>query len=210
MKRTLLSLATLGLAAAAVAQQADPESNFGSLYPTSGRSYIESRTAMRKGDIVTIVVDEKIDGSFSSSTTATKKDSTTVGRSEVPILGDVLKWLKIPSLGVLGNKSSSADSTVAGNGTSTNANKLTGTIALTVVDVMPNGNLLVEGTKDLYLNKEKVTFTVTGMIRRDDVRPDNTVLSQNVANAEIRATGRGLIADRQRRGVLTRILDWLF
>ena len=209
MKKLLIPVLVLA-ATAAGAQTVDPESNYGSLYPKSSRSMIESRTAMRKGDIITIVIAEALNGQLGSTTTATKKDSTQIGRSEVPILGDVLKWLRIPSLGVLGNKSSSADSTITGTGVSTTQNRLNGRVAVTVVDVMPNGNLVIEGKKNLLINKENVTITLSGMVRRDDVRLDNTVLSDNVAEAEIRATGRGVIADRQRRGFLTRILDWLF
>ncbi|MGV3614634.1 MAG: flagellar basal body L-ring protein FlgH [Fimbriimonas sp.] len=208
--KKLLILAGLGLATLGAAQTADPETNFGSLFPKNSRGFIESRTAMRKGDILTIVVSEQFTGALGSTTTATKTDSTKVGRSEIPILGDVLKWLRIPSLGILGNKSSSAESQVNGAGTTTSQNRLNGKVAVTVVDVMPNGNLVIEGKKNLHLNKETVTITLSGMVRRDDVRADNTVLSDNVAEAEIRATGRGVIADRQRRGFVTRILDWLF
>lgn len=200
----------MALAAIGAAQTADPETNFGSLYPKGSRSMIESRTAMRKGDILTIVVSEQFTGTLGSTTNATKTDSSKVGRSDIPILGDVLKWLKIPSLGVLGNKSSSAEASNQGTGTTTAQNRLTGKAAVTVIDVLPNGNLVVEGKKNLHLNKETVTITISGVVRRDDVRGDNTVLSENVAEAEIRATGRGLIADRQRRGILTRILDWLY
>lgn len=203
-------IGAMALAAVSAAQTADPETNFGSLYPKSSRSMIESRTAMRKGDILTIVVSEQFTGTLGSTTNATKTDSSKVGRSDIPILGDVLKWLKIPSLGVLGNKSSSAEASNQGTGTTTAQNRLTGKAAVTVVDVLPNGNLVVEGKKNLHLNKETVTITISGVVRRDDVRADNTVLSENVAEAEIRASGRGLIADRQRRGILTRILDWLY
>lgn len=205
-----LVLAVASIALPASAQTVDPETNFGSLFPKNSTSLIAARTATRKGDIVTIVVNEQFAGNLTSTTTATKADSNRVGRSELPILGDVLKWLRIPSLGVLGNKSSSADSTVSGTGTSVANNRLNGRLAVTVIEVLPNGNMIVEGKKNLLLNKETVTITISGVIRRDDVRADNTVLSENVADAEIRASGRGVIADRQRRGILTRILDWLF
>lgn len=200
----------LALACAAQAQVADSESNFGSLYPKVSRSFIESRTATRKGDVLTVIVDERMDGSLAATTTATKKDTTTVGRTELPGVTDVLKWLRIPTFGILGNKSSNADSSVAGNGTTTSQQRLTGRLTVTVIEVQPNGNLQIEGSKTLLLNKERVNFVVSGIVRRDDILPDNTVLSSKVAEAEIRATGRGLISDRQRRGILTRVLEWLF
>jgi flagellar L-ring protein precursor FlgH len=80
-----------------------------------------------------------------------------------------------------------------------------------VKEVLPNGNLVLEGTRDLKLNKETQQIVISGIVRRDDVRPDNTVLSENMAMAEIRSMGTGgVIADRQRRGILTRLVDFLF
>lgn len=210
MKKTLLILAFAIVSVAAQAQTVDPKNNLGSLFPQGTRSMIESRTAMRKGDTLTIVVSESLTGSLNSTTVANKKDSNVVQRSEMPILSDVLKWLKVPSLGVIGNKSSGATSTVSGDGTTTSTNKLNGRVAVTVREVMPNGNMVIEGGKSIFLNKDQVEITVTGIVRRDDVRPDNTVLSENVVDAQIKASGRGVIADRQRRGILTRIMDWLF
>lgn len=210
MKKALLILVTTGCGMVVHAQTVDPQNNLGSLFPQNSRSYIESRTAMRKGDILTIVVSENLTGSLNSSTVANKKDSNAIQRSEMPILSDVLKWLKVPSLGVIGNKSSGATSTVSGDGTTATTNKLNGRVAVTVREVMPNGNLLVEGGKSIFLNKDQVEITISGVVRRDDVRSDNTVLSENIMDAQIKATGRGVIADRQRRGILTRIMDWLF
>ena len=74
----------------------------------------------------------------------------------------------------------------------------------------PNGNMLVEGTRMVKLNKEDQAITFSGTIRSDDVRADNTILSENIAEVRITNVGKGLISDRQRRGIITRILDWLF
>lgn len=70
--------------------------------------------------------------------------------------------------------------------------------------------MVIKGTRSVTVNKEVQTFVLTGTIRRDDVRSDNTVLSENIANADIRLEGKGTIHDRTRRGLLTQILDWLF
>lgn len=70
--------------------------------------------------------------------------------------------------------------------------------------------MVVEGTRVIKVNKEEQMITFTGIVREDDVLADNTVLSERVAEAKITNLGKGLAADRQRRGIITRILDWLF
>jgi flagellar L-ring protein precursor FlgH len=83
-------------------------------------------------------------------------------------------------------------------------------MSVIVREVTPSGQLVVEGTRSLVTNRETQTLVLSGIVRRDDIRADNTVLSTNLADAEIRMEGKGLIADRQRRGILTQIMDWLF
>ena len=70
--------------------------------------------------------------------------------------------------------------------------------------------MLIEGARLVKVNNETQNLVLTGIVRPDDVRSDNTVASENLANAEIKSEGIGLIVDRQRRGLLTRLLDWLF
>lgn len=209
MRNAFLVLLSL-LAVDAVAQDSDPMTNFGSIYPRRSANLIETRNAMRKGDLVTIVIREQTQANFQAATTATKQDTTEVERSNLPFVNDVLRWLRIPNLSsILAPKSTGANSTVNGAGTTTANSVFNGRIAVTVVDVRGN-NLVIQGTKEILLNKERVTLTFSGVIRRDDVRPDNSILSENVADARIEATGRGVISDRQRRGLLTQVLDWLF
>jgi flagellar L-ring protein precursor FlgH len=70
--------------------------------------------------------------------------------------------------------------------------------------------MVIEGTRMVKVNKEDQAITFAGIVRADDVRADNTVLSENIAEVRITNVGKGLISDRQRRGIITRILDWLF
>jgi flagellar L-ring protein precursor FlgH len=72
------------------------------------------------------------------------------------------------------------------------------------------GNLIIEGSRKIVINKDTQLFKLTGLVRRDDILPDNSVLSEKLAQAEIRLEGKGQIADRQRKGLLTQVLDWLF
>lgn len=211
MKATIsLTIVATGstLASAQSSFQVDPVKNDGSLYGTRSHSLFASRTAMNKGDIVTIIISEQSAAQLSASTTATKKDTNVVD----PTRSSVLNWLNLPVVSAFtGANSSGANSSVAGAGTTTGSSNFTATMSAIVREVLPNGNMVVEGTRDLKLNKETHTIVISGIIRRDDVRPDNTVLSANLAMAEIRSfASGGVIADRQRRGILTRILDFLF
>lgn len=206
--RTVPTLLVLALAACAVAQQADSEKNFGSLFPTSGSTnYYSRRTAHQVGDILTIVINEANAATLGATTTATKTDSNVVNATASPFLS----WLNIPGISaLLGGGSTGATSSVAGTGQTTNNQTWTAMIAVVIKSIDTNGNFIIEGSKWLKVNKESQNLLITGMVRPDDVQTGNQVLSQNVANAKITTEGKGLIADRQRRGLLTRILEWMF
>ncbi|HWA82753.1 MAG TPA: flagellar basal body L-ring protein FlgH [Fimbriimonadaceae bacterium] len=199
----LACCAAFALAVVAGAQT-NSEDNYGSLFPPKFKNPFLDRTARNVGDILTVVVSENATSNVTASTTATKKDSNAV---TAPFVGS----LKIPLLKqIIGDLSTTADSSVAGAGNSTNTSTLSAKVAVIVKEVMPNGNLVVEGTRWVKVNKEETNITFTGIVRRDDVRADDTVLSENVAEAKITNVSKGLIAERQRKGFLTRLLDWLF
>ena len=85
--------------------------------------------------------------------------------------------------------------------------KMEARIAAIVRDVKPNGNLVIEATRMVELNKEKVNITLSGVVRAEDVRADNTVPSYNVAMADIKYKTNGPASDGAKRGWLTRIID---
>jgi len=206
--RSVIFFAGLSMASSAFAQQVDSEKNLGSLFPSSGsQSYYSKRTAHQKGDLLTIVINETSAASLGATTNSAKTDSNVVN----PLTAPLLNWLSVPVLSALmGGGSNGATSTTAGSGTTTNNQTFTAMIAVVIKEVTPEGNFLIEGTKWLKVNKESQNLMLTGIVRPDDVQSNNQVLSQNVANAKITTDGKGLIADRQRRGILTRIMEWLF
>ncbi len=197
----------------AASAQIKSEENFGSLVPTNYRSPILDRIARNVGDILTVIVSENTSSNMAGSTSATKKDTNSVNagfvgslRTAIPALNRILSPLG-PGLS---NLNDGANSSVAGSGSSTNSTQLTAKVSVIVKQVLPNGNLVVEGTRWVKVNKEETNLTFTGVIRRDDVRYDNTVFSENVADAKMTNSSKGLVADRQRKGFITRLLDWLF
>lgn len=200
MRPTVLSL-MFALSVGSGAQVIDKNDNPGSLTPQKG--YVnptEDRTAHRVGDLVTIIVSETSAANFSASLKATKSDSTKV---EQQLFMKTLDRIFKPW-------ATSSSSNISGDGTATQNGSMSAKIAAVVTHVMPNGAMVIEGRKTLIVNNETQTYKISGVIRRDDITSTNSVTSDSLAEAEIVMTGKGVIHDRQRRGLLTQILDWLF
>ena len=197
MKKLLTILSLLLLSGAAIAQVSDD--NPGSLWPSTYKNPLVDRTAKRTGDILTVIINENTAASWAATTATGKTDSTSIQQPNIPILGGLFKALGI-----------GATSTTSGTGTTTQAGSLVAKMTVVVQKVIPNGNLVIKGTRFVKVNKETQLVTMTGVVRLDDVKPDNTVLSEKIAEAQISSDGKGQIADRQRQGILTRLLSWLF
>lgn len=200
MKKLLVaSLATLA-AATSLAQVGGDKGNPGSLFDPTYRNPFADNVARMAGDVLTVIVDETTLANFSAKTEASKNDSSSI---TTQFFNGLLDRLIRPL-------STGGTSTVSGDGKTSQQSRMSARISVIVKQVMPNGNLIVEGHRSLITNKQTQTLVFSGMVRPADIRPDNTVLSVNVAEAEIKMDGTGLIADRQRKGILTKILDWLF
>ncbi len=186
---------------------ADSRANYGSLVPRRYRNLFLTRTARGVGDVVTIIVSESSASSFSANTTATKKDTTATGPNSVPLVD----FLRVGLLStILRPQSTNANSTVSGAGSTAQQGRFSARLSAVVKAVLPNGTMLIEGSRMVKVNNETQNLVLTGIVRPDDVRSDNTVLSESLASAEIKSEGIGLVVDRQRRGILTRLIDWLF
>lgn len=197
MNRLLLTF--FAFAFALVSRGQDLKENPGSLFNQAAKNPFTDRTACKVGDIVTILISESSVASFQASTQASKSTSNNVAKG----LGPVLQSL-IPAL------SYGADSKFSGGGSTTHTGRFLASMSVKVVQVLPNGNLVVEGCREIKVNKDWQYFKLSGVLRRDDIRSDNTILSEKIADAQITAESKGTISDKQRRGIITRILDWLF
>jgi flagellar L-ring protein precursor FlgH len=160
-------------------------------------SLYEDHRAGRPGDIVFIVISE----SATAAHTATRSN----GKSSEVQAGPGTGWLDfIPSIGFGGDLSTSAQ------GSSQRRNVLSTRIATTVSGLTPEGNLMIEGERTVRVNHDLQVIRIIGEVRPEDVRPDNTVLSQHVANAAIEYEGPDPGRPGKKAGIITRILGWLF
>lgn len=198
MRWTVVALMVVGVNVA-IPQVIQKSQSAGSLWNSSAKSLFLDHTACKEGDVVTILISESSVASFAAQTGTSKTDSNTISKALGPILQNLIpNWF------------TGANSSNSGQGSTNQTGKLAARMSAVVKKVFPNGTMLIEGTRNVIVNKETQTFRLSGIVRREDVRSDNTVRSESLAEAEIRMDGKGAISDRQRRGFLTRLLDWLF
>ena len=166
---------------------------------TEGTSYgvFADRKAHNVGDTLTIVISEKTTTTQTKSRKNGKSASTTLNAGT-----GIFDFLTSASAGA-------SDSWKA-DGSAKDSSNFSGNIAVTVVEVQPNGNMVVEGTQSIWQNKDEHKITLRGIVRRDDVTYENTVPSTKVADATVRFDGKGPLNAKQRQGILTQILNILF
>jgi len=179
-----------------------PQRTDGSLYQdTYGLSLFGDRKAHFVGDIITITLSEST-VSKKSSNVNVKKDNSTVFNSGGTLLGNV------PTLKGMGFETNIAQNRkFGGNSGADQSNSLQGNITVTVAEIMPNGNLIVRGEKWMTLNSGDEFIRISGIVRADDVAPDNTVLSTRLANAKISYSGTGTLADSQNMGWISKFFN---
>jgi len=182
----------------------------GSIWQASSRSITEDVKAYQRGDIITIVISETSTASKQAATSTERSSSVTAG---IPNLLGLEKFGMIKNNLDLNNLiNASGDSKYAGTGSTSRQDNLTATISAKVTDVLANGNLQIEGRRNVKVNGEDQEIILTGTVRPVDISTNNTVNSIFVADAKISYSGRGVISDRQSPGWLMNILDkiWPF
>lgn len=178
----------------------------GSLFSEAVGGYFEDTRALRVGDIVLIRIDETADASGDSTTQLSRDSKFDAGVTNVLGLVGALK-AAAPAFDPSTLLSYFSQSDFDGRGNTSRKGELRGTVAVRVSREMPNGDLFLEGTKVILINNEEYHLYVSGLVRRADIAEDNSVPSSRIADAEIEFTGRGDIADQQRKGVLGRAID---
>ncbi|HLJ47623.1 MAG TPA: flagellar basal body L-ring protein FlgH [Bryobacteraceae bacterium] len=171
-----------------------PVSSPGSIWNQSARfsDLAMDLRAKRVGDEVTVLVSEN-SSAVATGDVKTQRQSSV--NSSITALAGVKK-----ATGALANLANANTQTqLQGQGSTTRTATLTATLTAHVVEVLPNGNLLIESVKHIQVNSEDQTITVRGIIRPIDVQNDNTVPSARVGQMELRVNGKGVVADAIRR-----------
>jgi flagellar L-ring protein precursor FlgH len=182
----------------------------GSIWQKSSTGVTEDFKARRRGDIITIIISETASASKAAKTDTSRSTAITAG---IPNLMGIQTGGLSNTVGDLSKLiSASTDSTYAGSGSTSRQETLNATISAKVIDVLPNGNLQIEGRRDVKVNNEDQIIIIEGTVRPADISANNTVNSGFLADARITYTGKGIISDRQSPGWLMNIIDkiWPF
>ncbi|MDO3385079.1 flagellar basal body L-ring protein FlgH [Gilvimarinus sp. SDUM040013] len=179
----------------------EPINTSGSLFQSKqGMTLFTDAKARNVGDIITIVLSERTVSSKSAGVNVTKESSTSLPAGTIFGMSPTLDGSPFDT-------SVSQDRDFAGDSGADQSNSLTGSIAVTVADVMPNGNLVVRGEKWMTLNRGDEFIRVSGILRSEDISPQNTVPSTRLANAQISYSGTGELASSQNMGWLSKFFN---
>lgn len=173
-----------------------------SLYSTTKGEY-------KIGDIITIMILD----SFSASTSAsTSTDKESEKQLQFEGFEDILGMTYVfgqpidmnPGFGL------DAQNEFDGSGSSRRSSTVTGTITGQITEIISNGNLRIEAMQTTVINGEKSSVILVGTVRPQDISAQNTVLSTQVANAEIRYSGKGPLSNVQKRGIITEFIEFIW
>ncbi|MBU6459497.1 MAG: flagellar basal body L-ring protein FlgH [Proteobacteria bacterium] len=180
----------------AVASPPPSPDTSGAIYQAGDKMFFDDRRAHNVGDTLLIQINENMAASKNSNSSASR-----VGKSSfsVPLVNG-LPGKTFQGAGL----STSSDSEFTGKGASASNNSIVGTIAVTVTQVLPNGNLKVGGSKELHMNQGIENIRFSGVVNPDNITANDTVESYQVADARIEYIGTGYINQAQTMGWLQR------
>jgi len=185
---------------------AEPVNTTGSLWPgeRSNNMLFADRKARYVDDILTIIIEEESSGENKADTDTSRDSSTTAGIAGITQASPDKRILSKYELG------GSSTNALKGKGSTSRDGKLEGRITARVMEVLENGNLMIQGRRQLTVNAEDQFIVISGIVRPDDISSENIVSSQYLADARIMYTGKGVVNDKLRPGWLTRVVDWVW
>lgn len=170
-------------------------------YPVDVCNLYTDHRAMRMDDILTVYITENAKAGSQSSTNTNKKNSIGVDNLQGTGALDF-----IPAFGAKGGLNVGYD----GKGGTSREGNLVAKISARVIKVFDNGNLMIDGSKVVEINEEKEIIKISGIVRPQDIGPDNVIYSYNISDAQITYSGKGVANRGQRPGFFARFFNWLF
>jgi len=186
---------------------AHAQDRIGSIYrPNRGpQSPIANKTARRKGDLITVVIEENQDVSNRETSNITRETSLDTALTDLAVAPNAFNPL--PTLG------GSTNDELASTANYQKKGVFTARVTAIVVDTLPNGNLVISGRREIRIDQEVKVLEISGIIRRYDILPDNTVQSEKVASAKVSYAGSGPLTDATNRfglgEFLVKVIRWI-
>ena len=184
------------------AQMQAPDQYTDAIYqPRTSLLLFEDIKARRIGDMITVVLQEQTDAEKSADTGTSKSTSSEI--SDPIIFGRSPTHNGNPVF----RNSLQSEHAFDGSGESSQSNSLTGSVTVSVVEVLANGNLVVQGEKWININQGEEFIRLRGIVRPSDINADNTIASTRVANAQIQYSGEGVLNETNSMGWLARFFN---
>jgi flagellar L-ring protein precursor FlgH len=185
-----------------------PEAKNGSVWHGRLTDMFSDQRAKNVGDILTVNIAEISQASESASTATTRKSQTVAGLANFFGLESNPNGPWKNSATLINANAPNNDFT--GTGATTRAGSLSATMTARVMEVLPNGNLTIEGKREIYINNEKKELLLQGVVRPRDIAFNNTISSTQIADAKVICTGIGVVAEKQRPGWAARLFDFIY
>ncbi len=155
-------------------------------------------------DIVTIQIVESATASNSANTSTNKNGDVSVSAPNVLGLEKGKSALSFANI-----LSGASALNFAGTGSTSRTGQLQAFVSARVVEVLPNGDLVIEGTKEVTINRERQILNIRGLVRSRDVSANNVVFSTSIANMEVKFDGKGIVSDANKPGFLYKLFQWV-
>lgn len=173
----------------------------GAIYSAANNRFLfEDIKARRPGDVITVLLEENTNATKSASTNTSK--NTAIAMPSPTLFGMTPTYKGKKFL----NNQVNSDVAFTGGADSSQSNRLTGSITVTIAEVYQNGNMFVRGEKMLTLNQGSEVVQISGIVRPADISPNNEIQSAQIADARITYNGSGALADSNKPGWLTRLV----
>ena len=180
----------------------------GTIFSSRTQGLYDDRRAHSIGDILLVEIVETTSAQNKASTDS-KRDSSASG--DINFLFRFDEWVKHKALGT-NSKTLDVDfkNSFKGEGETKRDSTMMATISARVIDITIDGNLVVQGYREIRTNNETQYIIINGLVRPDDISPNNSIQSSHMADARIEITGEGVISDKQQPGWFGRGLDMLW
>lgn len=176
-----------------------------SLWSANSRSIFSDERSLQTGDILTIAISESSTENKNNATQTERKSSLSAAITAFLYPSGASSLLT--KGGQLPAMAYNSDHAHSGTGTISDSETIVAQIAVKIIDVLPNGDLVIEGRRQTSFSNENQTIVLRGVVRPEDVASNNTVFSYNVADATIQIIGKGTVSDAQNKGWFNRIWD---
>jgi len=176
-------------------------------HPDEREALWTTRRALHVGDLVTLLIQEQSDSTAREEFKRERDQEAGISHS-IDLGGHLPNFQSL--FGKTGNIGFETNRKINAEHEGNTEKKFTTRLAAIVKERLFNGNMIIEGTRELIINDEVTTMIISGIVRPDDIRGDNTILSENIAEARIRYEGKGAVGEVRKKGRFgSRILDFM-